>query len=276
MSRPFYFSSSLPLGLQQRASSPSLDQPLFSQLLHRQLHAPPYALLQTDDWPVPQPLLRLIDAKIPRHTRILNSLAIERRTLTQHRTNNLTQRPQHQPQVLWDPPHLVNPMRAPRRMPHQTAEVPEVSRAVVGDDEGLAVDALVVQRHSRRIVGEQQGVRGEQVAVGDVLNVCPIEKVIVVADLPVTAALEIDVDYVELRLHVAFAYDACGADGGGEEFGVVCAVGFENDLFSGGLHGNLVSILDPKCERRWTNLPWSQCSIRTGPSHEAMATARPR
>lgn len=71
--------------------------------------------------------------------------------------------------------------------------------------------------------------------MGDVLDVSEIEEVIIVAQLPPCLASAVDIDQVVLCHDVALADDACGSDGGGQQLGVVGAVGFEYDLFGGSL-----------------------------------------
>lgn len=134
---------------------------------------------------------------------------------------------------------------AARSVPNQAAKVPKVHGGIIGDEEGLAVDALVVQGHGAGGVGEQEGAGGEQVGVGDVLDVGEVEQVVVVAELPARLARAVDVDQVVLRHDVAFANDARGPDGGGQELGVVEAVGVEDDFFGGGLDaGEKIGRLD--------------------------------
>lgn len=128
--------------------------------------------------------------------------------------------------------------RTPRRIPNQPREIPKVNGTIIGDNERLAVDFFVVERGGGGVVGGEEGARCEEVGVGYVLYVGEVEEVVVVAHLVPVAALAVEVDDVEGGLDVAFAYDAGRADGGCEEFGVVDAVGFEDDLFGSSLAKN--------------------------------------
>lgn len=75
--------------------------------------------------------------------------------------------------------------------------------------------------------------RGEEVCVGDVADVCEVEEVGVVAELDVGFVGLVGFYEAVEGLDVAFAEDAGGTEGRGEEFGG--AVCFEDDFFGGGL-----------------------------------------
>lgn len=171
-------------------------------------------------------------------------------------------------------------------VPDEPTKVPKVDGAVVCDDEHLAVDFFVLKRLRLGVVGEQECTRREQVCVCHVLDVGEVEHVVVVADLIPAPSLQIDFDDVVLRLHVAFADDPGGADCGGEEVGVVGAVGVDDDFFGRGLGGG------DKTSQHTADvclegggmvragkllgffLPWSRCSTRSGPFPWEQATAR--
>lgn len=130
---------------------------------------------------------------------------------------------------------MVLAVGAPGSVPDDAAEVPEVGGAVVGDEEDLAVDLLVVEGLGGGGVGEQQGAGGEEVRVGNVLHVREVEQVVIVAQLHARLAREVGVDDVVQGHGVSLAHDAGGADRGGQEPGVVSPVGFDDYLLGSGL-----------------------------------------
>lgn len=125
--------------------------------------------------------------------------------------------------------------RTPRRVPNQPRKVPKVNGTIVGDEKRLAVDFFIIKRGCGGVIGGEQGARREEVGVGDVLHVGKVKEVVIVAHLVPVAAFAVDVDDVEGCLDVAFADDTGWADGCGQEFGVVDAIGVEDDLFGSSL-----------------------------------------
>lgn len=71
--------------------------------------------------------------------------------------------------------------------------------------------------------------------MGDVADVGEVEDVGVVAELDVRLVVVVGAQEAGERLDVALAEDARGAEGGGEELGGFLAVGFDDELFGGGL-----------------------------------------
>ena len=82
-------------------------------------------------------------------------------------------------------------------MPHCARKVPEVDWLAVGDEEGLTVDALGVERYSgaESVCLEKSG-ESEDVAVGNVLDVGKVKEVFVVADLKLCLPLAVSSDYL--------------------------------------------------------------------------------
>lgn len=120
-------------------------------------------------------------------------------------------------------------------VPDGAGKVPEVDGLVICDEEGLAVDALVVEGDSGGGGGDEEELGGEEVRVGDVANVGEVEEVLVVADLDVVLAALVDVEDACEGLDVALTKDTGGADGASEELGVILAIRLEDELFSSSL-----------------------------------------
>jgi hypothetical protein len=114
-------------------------------------------------------------------------------------------------------------------------KVPEVDGAVVGDDEGLAVDLLVVEGRGGGPGGGDEAVGGEEVGMGDVADVGEVEEVGVVADLDLVLSGLVGLMEAGECLGIALAKDTSGADGGCKEAVGLLSVGVEDDLFCGSL-----------------------------------------
>lgn len=71
--------------------------------------------------------------------------------------------------------------------------------------------------------------------MGDVADVGEVEDVCVVAELDVGLAVLVGSEEAGESLGIAFAEDACGANGGGEELGGLLAIGLDDELFGSGL-----------------------------------------
>lgn len=108
---------------------------------------------------------------------------------------------------------MLGPQRRPAGLPYHARKVPEVHGAVVGDKEGLAVYALVVERLRAELGRGEQRTGAQEVPVGDVLDVGEVEQVVIVAELEARAGGVIDVDHTGHQLDVAGAEDGGWADG---------------------------------------------------------------
>lgn len=165
-------------------------------MLHSPLHSPLDTIAQADQRLVAEAPLRLGDVVVPRHGAVHDPLAVEGRRLPQDPEGDLAQEPQEQARVPAQDPDLVGgPLRA-GLAPDGAHEVPEVDGAAVGDEEGLAVDLLVVEGRGGRGVGHEQGAGREEVRVRYVLDVREVEQVRVRADLHLVLPLAVDVDGV--------------------------------------------------------------------------------
>lgn len=122
-----------------------------------------------------------------------------------------------------------------RRVPYKPAKVPEVHGRTICDEEGLAINAFVVEGDGVGGVCEEEGAGGEEVGMGDVLDVGEVEEVVVLSNLPAGLAGTVDIDDMVLGLDVALANDTRRTESGGQELGPVGAVGLEDDLLSGSL-----------------------------------------
>lgn len=172
------------------------------------------AILQADQGGVTESPFCLVNAVVSCHAGIRVPLACERGRLSDQPANGFAEKANNDAHVLGDDPDMLLAVRAARGVPDEAAEVPKVDGGVIGDEEGLAIDALVVQGHGCGGGGEQEGAGGQQVGVSDVLDVGEVEQVVVVTQLPTRLARAVDIDEVVLRHEVALADDARGPDGG--------------------------------------------------------------
>lgn len=99
---------------------------------------------------------RLANVVVSRHSRHCDLLLVKRRRRLQNHTPNLTQHTQNTREPGTQMPHTSRPTLITGRGPNSPREIPEVHRRIVGDEEGLAVDALVVQGDLGRDGGASQ------------------------------------------------------------------------------------------------------------------------
>lgn len=221
----FSFSRSLGLGLS-----------IVDLLVHEPLNAAGDALLEGPEGPVAEDTLGLGDVVVTGHAGEDDALAGKGGILADDVEEDLAAEAKSDAEVAGHSPPGAGTALVAGGTPDSAGKVPKVDGGVVGDEEGLAVDALVIQRHGGRGGGDEEGLSSQEVRVGDVAHVGEVEQVGVVAHLNVGLAAMINGDETRERLHVALAKDACGADGGGEEFwGGFLAVGFEDEVFCGSL-----------------------------------------
>jgi hypothetical protein len=117
-------------------------------------------------------------------------------------------------------------------VPDSAGKVPEVDGSVVCNEEGLAVDALVIERDGGGSGGGEEELRSEEMGVGDVADVGKVEEVLVGANLDRVLAALVGVEDTSESLDVTLAEDTSWANRGCKELGVVLAVGLENDFLS--------------------------------------------
>lgn len=112
---------------------------------------------------------------------------------------------------------MLRPLVRAGGLEHAARKVPKVDGLIVGDEEDLAVDPLVVQRRRGQLDRLEQRRGREQVRVRHVADVGEVEQVLVVAELEARLARLVDVVHGWDGLHVAFAEDAGRAERGCEE-----------------------------------------------------------
>lgn len=115
---------------------------------------------------------------------------------------------------------MLRPLVTPSIRPNGPCEIPEIHRRAIRYEEHLAIHLFVVQWHSLRAARCEQSVGGEQVRVRHVADIGEVEEVRVLTELEARLVGVVDVQDGRENLHIAFAKDAGGADGGCEELGV--------------------------------------------------------
>jgi hypothetical protein len=98
-------------------------------------------------------------------------------------------------------------------MPYSARKVPEVHWLAVRYEEHLAVNPLSIERHRRqdRVRLEKRD-SGEQMSMGDVLDIGKVEEVLVVANLELCLSFTICRNHLGQQLDVALAEYASRAD----------------------------------------------------------------
>lgn len=130
-----------------------------SLLFQSPFHGLSNAILQADKWLVSKSLFCLVNAEVPCHAGICVSLACKSRRLSNQPAESLAEESNDNTHVLGNYPDVIFAVGAAGCIPYQAAKVPKVYRSIIGDEEGLAVDALIVQRHGTGGVGKQEGAR---------------------------------------------------------------------------------------------------------------------
>ena len=188
-------------------------------------HAAADALLQRHDRPVAQPALGLVDVEVSCNASVGDPLLGQSRlALAQHPEDPLEQERDEQTHVARQRPGGLGVRRVAHLGPTPAGEIEEVHGLVVGDEEGFAVDALVLERDGlacgRALVRGQQGCEGQVVRVRDVGDFGVVEQVLVVAELELGLAAVVRGHHGRQQLDVAGAEHGTRSDGGGEEVGV--------------------------------------------------------
>ena len=204
-------------------------------LLEEPGDAPVDAVLQGPGGVVAQDRLGLCDVVVARHGGHDGALAGEGGGLLEDAEDDLAGEAHGGAEAAGEGPDALGALVVAGGAPDGAGEVPEVAGGVVCDEEDLAVDALVVEGRGGGAGGEEQGAGGEEVGVGDVADVGEVEDVGVVAELDVGLAGAVGAQEAGEGLGVAFAEDAGGAEGRGDEVGGGLAVGLDDELLGGGL-----------------------------------------
>lgn len=223
----------------RRAHKHNSSRSVLLLLRERPVYCALDSVAQLDQRLVAEPPPRLGDVVVPRHAAVGDALAVEGGRLANDAKEDLTQQTEEQARFAGQGPRAAGPLVAAGGPPDSAGEVPKVDGLAVGDEEGLAVDALVVQGHRVAELGDEQGAGSQQVGVDHVFDVGEIEQVRVLADLHVVPALVVDVDQVIDGLDIAFAEDARGPNRGRQQLGRrLRAVGGQDNRLGLGLRGD--------------------------------------
>lgn len=201
-------------------------------LLKEPVHTTINTLLQGPERLVAQCSLGLVDVVVAGHAAHDDGLSGESGCLSENAGNHLADIAKGDTELTVEVPVGLSSLVVTSGMPDGTGKVPEVNRSVICDEEGLAVDALVIEGNGGRSSGGQEELRGEEMGVGDVADVSEVEEVLVSSNLDCVLATLVGVEDTCEGLDIALAEDASWTDGGCEELGVVLAVGLENDFLS--------------------------------------------
>lgn len=194
----------------------------FFFLLQNVLHTPLDTLVKINKRLISQSLLCFVDAVVFRHATVLYLspgqvwfLAHEPEHILQDRANGPCKISAKMPDAAQG--HAVTCL-----MPDFARKVPEVNRLAIGDEEGLTIHTLCVQRDGgQNFVGMKESQNSEDVTMGNILNICKVEQVCVVADLELGLSFAVCGDHLGKQLNITFAEDACRTDSAGQEvFGV--------------------------------------------------------
>lgn len=204
-------------------------------LLEEPAHASINALLHRPEGLVAKDRLGFCDVIVARHSRDGSAQLREGRFLLDDAEEDLGRHAEEGAHFAAELPDALGAGLVASSAPHGAGKVPEVYGGVVCDEEDLAVDSLVVERLCRGAQRGEQAVRSEQVGVRDVADICKVEEVVVVANLDIRLAAFVGAQKAGEVLDIAFAKDAGGADGRGQELVGVSAVSLNDELFSSSL-----------------------------------------
>jgi hypothetical protein len=199
-------------------------------LLKEPIHAAIDALLQSPERLVAQCPLSLVDVVVASHAAHDDGLAGESRCLAKNTGNHLADVAEGDTKLTIEVPVGLCSLVVARGVPDGAGKVPEVNRSVVCNKEGLTIDTLVVEGDCRRRGGGKKELRGEKMGVGDVADIGKIEKILVGTNLDCVLAALVGIEDACEGLDVTLAKDASWANRGCKEFGVVLAVGLDNDF----------------------------------------------
>lgn len=205
-------------------------------LLQNVLHASLDTFVKINKRRISQSLLCLVDAVVFGHATVLYLSPGQVRFLAHEPEHVLQDRANGPGKISAKMPDAAQGHAVTCLMPDFARKVPEVNRLAIGDEEGLTIHALCVQRDGgQNFVDMEESQNSEDVTMGDILNIRKIEQVCVVADLKLGLSLAARGDHLGKQLNVALAEDACRTDSAGQEvFGV--AVRLEYGGLCVGLH----------------------------------------
>ena len=220
---------------------------LFQSPLHRSSNS----LIQGHKRLVSQPPFGLGDIVVARHAAENDALSVECGRLSDQPEEPFAEVAKHQPDALGKHLYVLCTVGRASSSPDGAAEVPEVDRAVVGDEKDLAINSFVIERNNVRRSRGQEGTCSQQVTMRNVLDVGKIEQVVVVADLNVGPSLTVDIDHVVQRHHVAFTHDTRWPDRACQQLGGFCrTVGSEDYLLSSRLEARSQSVSIGRSQHR--------------------------
>lgn len=192
-------------------------------------------LLYGDDWFVPQPGLGLGDVIVSRHAAVPDFSSGQLWFLADQPHDPFRNVSNGQHQILGKFPHVLETLVRSGDLPDHAGEIPEVDGRVVGDEEGLAVDLLVVQWGSGEGGRVDQGAGKEAVSVGHVFNVGEVEEILVGTQLEAGLVVLEDIEQVRDQLNVGGAENGGRSNRAREQ--LVCSVRCEDESFSFSLAG---------------------------------------
>jgi hypothetical protein len=201
-------------------------------LFKEPVHAAIDAFLQSPERLVAQGPLSLIDVVVASHAAHDDGLASESRCLAKNAGNHLADIAEGNTELAVEVPVRLGSLVVAGGVPNGAGKIPEVNRGVVCDEEGLAVDALVIEGNGGRSGGGEEELGSEEMGVGDIADIGEVEEVLIGANLDCVLATLVGVEDACEGLDVTLTKDAGWANGGCKELGIVLAVGLENDFLS--------------------------------------------
>lgn len=218
-----------------------LPGPLLLPSQHKP-NSPSQSLIHRDNGPISQAQLGLIGRIEPRHARIPNHPLRQTRRLAKQTQDELRKAPDRTQQPFGQLPHLMWLDVLVCQCPGGMGHVPEVDGGVIGDVEGLAVDALMVQGGALAGIvagfGSEEAERDEEVGVRDIADVGEVEEVVVLTELHAQDEWGglggVFEDFMG-EGGVFFAVDTGGTDGTGHHCRRRGAVVLEDEVFCVGL-----------------------------------------
>lgn len=190
-------------------------------LLKEPVHTAVDTLLQSPQGLVAQGTLGLVDVVVAGHAAHDDGLAGEGGCLAKDAGKDLADVSKGDAELAVETPVTLSALIPAGSVPNGASEVPEVNGSVVCDEEGLAVDALMVEGYGGRSRSGEEELCGKEVGMGDIAHVSEIEEVLVGADLDCVLAALVGVHDACEGLDVALTKDTSRTNGGCKELVVV-------------------------------------------------------